>query len=183
MKCLARRLKEARELKGFTQKEVSEALKVSIGTISGYERGYREPNLYMLQKLSEFYGISLSSLISEDNHSSNIGKVIKMRRKSLNWTQSDLSKAINVSPQVISNWERQYTSPSSEDIKMLAEAMNCTADYLLGKTDNPSETDGSAIERFFDDPELEMWYKDMPKEMDEDELRKLKQMWEIMKDK
>jgi len=181
MKCLARRLKEARELKGFTQKEVSEALKISIGTISGYERGYREPNLSILQKLSEFYGISLSSLISEDNHSSNIGKVIKMRRKSLNWTQSDLSKAINVSPQVISNWERQYTSPSSEDIKVLAEVMDCTTDFLLGKTDDP--TPRKHDELFFDDPILNQWYKEIPKEINENEFRKLKQMWEIMKDK
>lgn len=107
---------------------------------------------------------------------------IKERRKSLRYTQAELAKAINVSPQVISNWERRYTTPSSEDIKMLAEAMNCTADYLLGKTDNPSETDGSAVERFFDDPDLETWYRELP-ESDEEELRQMKEIWEIIKKK
>lgn len=106
---------------------------------------------------------------------------IKLRRKNMRLTQSELAKRINVSPQVVSNWERSYTTPSSEDIKRLAEALDCTADFLLGNTDDPDTvTPEEEFNSFISDPDLQVWYQELPKSSEE-ELRQLKDIWEVIK--
>ncbi|MFJ7916075.1 MULTISPECIES: helix-turn-helix domain-containing protein [unclassified Lysinibacillus] len=65
---------------------------------------------------------------------------IKEHRKKLRYTQRQLADKINVSPQVISNWERGYTEPSPEDIKKLSSVLDVSSDYLLGLSDEPEKT-------------------------------------------
>lgn len=60
-----------------------------------------------------------------------IGKRIKAFRKKLNITQTELSKLVGVSPQVVSNWERDYTSPNHEYISKLTNVLGVSADYIL----------------------------------------------------
>lgn len=67
-----------------------------------------------------------------------VGKRIKELRKSLKLTQSEFAKRVNVSPQVVSNWERDYTKPNSEDIERIATSLNTKTDYLYGLSDDPS---------------------------------------------
>ena len=52
-----------------------------------------------------------------------IGTQIKSLRKKRNWTQQQLAEKINVSSQVISNWERGYTIPTAKDIKIMAKEL------------------------------------------------------------
>lgn len=65
-----------------------------------------------------------------------IGSRIKAKRKENRFTQIELAKLVNVSPQVISNWERGYSDLSSVDVARLADVLNCSTEYLLGKIDN-----------------------------------------------
>jgi transcriptional regulator with XRE-family HTH domain len=65
-----------------------------------------------------------------------IGSRIREQRQKLRWTQKELAKKVNVSAQVISNWERGYTTPDSDDISRLSKAMNISSDYLLGTSEN-----------------------------------------------
>ena len=61
---------------------------------------------------------------------------IKLLRKSKGLTQSQLGKLINKSSQVISNWERGYTSSiNQDDIKNLANALSVSASDLLEDID------------------------------------------------
>ena len=61
------------------------------------------------------------------------GEKIKELRKKFELTQKQLAEKIHVSSQVISNWERGYSTPDSEDVKKLAEALDCSIDQLLGR--------------------------------------------------
>ncbi|CEH28013.1 DNA-binding helix-turn-helix protein [Aneurinibacillus migulanus] len=72
-----------------------------------------------------------------------IGRRIKEQRQKVKWTQKELAKKVNVSPQVISNWEREYTTPDSTHIALLSKAMQVSSDYLLGHTDDPSFKTGA----------------------------------------
>lgn len=62
---------------------------------------------------------------------------IKERRKMKHLTQKELAEKVLVSPQVISNWERGYTSPNGGDLSRLAATLDCSADFLLGLTNEP----------------------------------------------
>jgi transcriptional regulator with XRE-family HTH domain len=59
---LGARLKEAREKKRLTQMEVAKKLGISNGTLSGYERNYRDPDTNILAKLSALYEVSVDWL-------------------------------------------------------------------------------------------------------------------------
>lgn len=69
-----------------------------------------------------------------------VGSRIKEQRKKIRYTQKMLADKVSASPQVISNWERGYTEPSADDISRLSEALECSSDYLLGKSNNPNQT-------------------------------------------
>ncbi|MGG3867098.1 helix-turn-helix domain-containing protein [Brevibacillus laterosporus] len=60
-----------------------------------------------------------------------IGQRIKELRKKKKWTQQELATRVNVSPQVISNWEISYTNPNHDDIYRLSESLEVSADYIL----------------------------------------------------
>lgn len=62
---------------------------------------------------------------------------IKEQRKLRRLTQKQLADKISVSPQVISNWERNYTKPNGDDLSRLASALDCSIDYLLDLTNEP----------------------------------------------
>ena len=58
-----KRLKDLRLEKGLTQKQVAEQLGISSTCYSGYEQGYREPDLKTLIKICKFFEISADYLL------------------------------------------------------------------------------------------------------------------------
>ena len=52
-------IKDLRKQKKLSQQQVSEQLGITRVALSHYETGKRDPNLHMLQKLSEFYNVSI----------------------------------------------------------------------------------------------------------------------------
>jgi transcriptional regulator with XRE-family HTH domain len=64
METLGSRLKSARAKVGMTQDVVSKKLGISFGTLSGYERNYRDPDTETLSKLAEMYDVSVSWLVT-----------------------------------------------------------------------------------------------------------------------
>lgn len=54
-------------------------------------------------------------------------------------TQDQLGGMVGVSKQTISNWEHDYRSPDSDDLRNLCRALKCTADYLLELVSEPTE--------------------------------------------
>lgn len=50
--------------------------------------------------------------------------------------QDQLGGAVGVSKQTISNWEHDVSKPNANYIRELCQVLNCSADYLLGLTDD-----------------------------------------------
>lgn len=62
---LAAKLTELRQSRGISQKELADYLGITREAYSHYERSTREPNLEVIMKLVNFYGIQVSDLINE----------------------------------------------------------------------------------------------------------------------
>ena len=60
---LGQRLKELREERGLTQKEVADALNIHSVTYLHYEKDQREPPLSLLADMAKFYGESVDYLL------------------------------------------------------------------------------------------------------------------------
>ena len=60
---LGKRLKELREEKGLTQKQLAEELGINSVTYLHYEKEQREPPLSLLADFALFYGVSVDYLL------------------------------------------------------------------------------------------------------------------------
>ncbi len=61
-------LKEIRKKKGYSQLKVAMDLNISREALSYYENGKRSPDINMLLKMSEYFGVSIDYLITGKNY-------------------------------------------------------------------------------------------------------------------
>lgn len=65
------RLKELRQSKGLTLDDIEKATGINRGTYSNYENGNTEPRLETWQKLANYFGVSVPSLMGLDEITTN----------------------------------------------------------------------------------------------------------------
>lgn len=56
-------LKTIREIKGMKQSDAAEMIGISVDTLSNYERGKSYPDIPILRKIEEVYGVPYDRLI------------------------------------------------------------------------------------------------------------------------
>lgn len=56
-------IRKLREERGMIQKELADLLGIDRTSLSAYETGKRVPDIYMLCKIADIFGISLDTLI------------------------------------------------------------------------------------------------------------------------
>ncbi|EUJ23459.1 transcriptional regulator [Listeria floridensis FSL S10-1187] len=70
--------------------------------------------------------------------------------------------------------------PGIDKIQRVADYFGVSVDYLLGRDHRyVLEEDEAAFQAFINDPELYVWYKELPTR--EEELQDLRELWELMK--
>lgn len=58
-------------------------------------------------------------------------------RKKRELSQDDLAQRSGLQPAAVSHFETGARKPSFDNLRRLADALSVTADYLLGRTDDP----------------------------------------------
>ena len=75
-----------------------------------------------------------------------LGERLQKSRTILKLSQEEVASSLNVSPAVISNYEKGERTPSVEMLMALARLYHCSTDYLLGfEKDNPKSIDVSML--------------------------------------
>ena len=75
-----------------------------------------------------------------------IAERIKLCAKEKNITVKSLLQDAGVGEKMVSNMSGKNGSyPQSDKIAQIAKVLNCSVDYLLGRTDNPEITGGTYI--------------------------------------
>ncbi len=67
-----------------------------------------------------------------------LGQRLTELRKKKGWTQEELAKKLNVSPQAVSKWEKDVSFPDVTLLTTIAETFDTSIDYLLGHEKHPS---------------------------------------------
>lgn len=62
---------------------------------------------------------------------------LKARREALGLSQSDLARSLGLTPQAVSAYENGVRRADGDVIAAIADVLKCSADYLLGRTENP----------------------------------------------
>lgn len=83
-------------------------------------------------------------------------------------SQADLAKRAGLQPAAISHFETEERSPSFENLRRLADALEISIDYLLVRTPEP-ESAGPVVDRLYRD------FRKMSAE-DQDTIAKMAEM-------
>lgn len=63
---------------------------------------------------------------------------LKAARALRGWGQAELAEATKLQVSAISHFETGSRSPSFDNLRKLADALQVTTDYLIGRSDSPS---------------------------------------------
>lgn len=115
-----------------------------------------------------------------------IAKRIKYIRESLKdkdnkWTQGYVAERIGVARVTYTAYENDTKTPPPDIIINIADLFDVTADYLLGRSDNPNKNEDEAFAEFIKDPKLRRWFKSLP-ESEEEDIARLKRIWDAFKE-
>lgn len=156
----ALRLKEAREIQGYSQKELSSMLNVSQSTVASWETQKREPTLDTLFDVAKKLNTSLDYLLGLSNKSTiysfqeppkmqnstnflSIGESIKRIRISKNFSQKKLADLLKIGQASVSAWERGAKIPLCTNVIEMAKVFQTTTDYILGISEKPNNVSTS----------------------------------------
>lgn len=111
---------------------------------------------------------------------------LRSARKQNKLSQEKLAELVGTTKATISNYENEYSSPSNEMLAKLADVLNTTTDYLLGRTDQPafvkskttSKITEVEIEEFINNPKIQTKYRG--RKLTDEEIVKVSKMLEVI---
>ena len=150
------RLKELRKEKGLNQTEIAKELHISQQTYSQWESDKRNPSQKTLEKLANFFNVSVSYLLGEtsirnftelttskeQSHAPSgqtIGERLKSARKEAGLLQEEVAEHFNITQQAYQVWESGKRNPKKETLQKLADYFNVSYAYLAG-VESPLES-------------------------------------------
>ena len=144
------RIKELREKENVSQRQLAEALGVTRSSINQFEQQYDIIPIKRLNQIANFFHVSIDYLLglTEIKQYKNSkfeidfelsSKRLKEWRKSKKLTQQKLGEKLNASSFVIIHHENQRTILNTPFLYELCTKYHISADYLLGKIDEPQE--------------------------------------------
>ena len=142
------RLVELRENNFIKQYDIAKILNIHKGAYNQYETEHVIIPIKHLNTLCNYFGVSVDYIfgfVKENNYKNSkndidknvAGNNLKYFRKENKITQEKLAKDLNVSRTTITEYERGTNLIATPFLYDVCKKYNISADYLLGKIDNP----------------------------------------------
>lgn len=128
----------------YNGQTLSEKLGYGYNTIYRYLECKRTPTVEKIIALADFFNCSVDFLLGLDDnnliHSFNKCAPFKDRfavlLKKEGVKQSELEKKTKISHSTMGYWKNGKKQPTIDNIIKIANALNCSVDYVLGRTDD-----------------------------------------------
>lgn len=140
---------EMKKIDKITASSIATYLGISKKTLSNYVNGDAYIPLTHLNKLCNFFNVSLDYLLGltqEENYKDNIkidnldsisiGKRLKETRKNLKISQEQVANIIGVNKSSISRYEQGNTLILTICLYTYCQKYNISSDYIIGKNKN-----------------------------------------------
>lgn len=88
---IAKKLKELREQKNLSKKQLTDKIDINYSTYNNYEAGTREPGAEQLVSLAKFHGVSVDYLL-DSNEDLSIDVLLSMLAEKLGYELSEEKK-------------------------------------------------------------------------------------------
>ncbi len=132
----------------YKQKDAAKKLGISASLYSSYKKEKKIMPIKHLNTLCNFYHISIDYIFSLNKKTKYNGskemidkKLLSLRlkdfRKENKLTQEKLAEILNIGKGTIAEYERGNYIISTTSLYTICKNYNISADYLLGKIDNP----------------------------------------------
>ena len=143
-----KRIIDLREKHNLKQYEIAEILQLAPTTYSNYENEYKLMPIKYLNELYNLFSVSIDYVFQftnlkvyksehkQVNRKSSVLRLKELRIKK-RITQNTLADFLKVSQSTISNIESGINIISTPFLYQICKKYNISADYLLGKTDEP----------------------------------------------
>lgn len=131
-------LKKLRRSRGLTQDQLAAIIGVERSSVGKYESTNTIPSIDVLNAIADHFEVSIDYLLGRNDDTIHINdKIYRIRnaRVSKNLTQQELAKLLGVSRSTIAMWETNASQPNNEMLVGLADYLEVSVDYLLGRTD------------------------------------------------
>ena len=135
MSVFAEQLKTLRKKNSLTQKELAEKVGVKQNSYANWENGNREPNIEMLVRIADYFDVSLDYLLGGKmkNITEEFSLCLKKLRMKRKLSQKQIAEELKISQQQYSKWEGGIITPNAETLVRLADYLDVSVDYLLGR--------------------------------------------------
>lgn len=142
MSKLSEQLIELMNEDGLTQKTLAEKLNTSHSKISLYINDKSLPAFDVFVMLIEFFNCSADYLIGKNDYPEReriylsvqpFGPRLKQILKERKISQYSFQKSAKISWSVLHSWFTEKSLPSIDNLKKVAEKLDCSVDYLLGR--------------------------------------------------
>ena len=110
MTALSEMLYDLRKQKNIAQKDIAQALNISNASYNMYEKGKREPNIYMLQRMAAYFDVSLDYLMTGKNEPKEKAPELTARE------ERDIKKDLDSLREKLENKELGPAAYDGEDI-------------------------------------------------------------------
>lgn len=147
--------------RNITAYKLSKDTGISQALISNWKKGTKIPASDNLLKIADYFNVSIDYLLGKENLIENKTNILQedtilqtehigflerlkslCKEKSLNI--SVLLKDLELNPNSIKNWEKG-NFPNIQILIQIADYFHCSTDYLLGRTDNPTDNQMTQI--------------------------------------
>lgn len=144
--CKIPKLFELMKERNITAKKLSDDTKISTGNISDWKSGRSTPSAERIVLLATYFGVSSDYLLGLDTEQkvggdtsdvANYGKAtvecIQQELDRRGIKPATMSKDLGFSNGLFSQWKSGMQNPSAEKIIKIADYLDCSVDYLLGR--------------------------------------------------
>ena len=145
-------IKQLREDHHLTQKDIANILEISRGLYAQYEIADKIIPIRHLNTISNYFNVSIDYLLglttiknykntNKEINNLKFSNRLKELRKELKLTQEKLAQNLNTTHSVISAYEKNKSLIITSFLYQICKKYNISADYLLGKIDDPKYLD------------------------------------------
>ncbi len=120
------RLKEARLKKGYTQEQLAKRIGVAKSTLTGYEKGNREPNISTISKILKELNIDANYLWQDEPHLPTTLTLEEIETLLKKYRCLDSQGKEIVDFILLKEWERSTSSPELNDFTLYQQCSMLT---------------------------------------------------------
>ncbi len=156
LEVISSRIKQLREEKNLTVRELAENLNISKSTLSGWENENRKPDYKAIISLSNYFDVSSDYLLglTDDRydfaHKNTFEEIVYIRICDL-VSKIDISNLKEQDENLINKYTSSPTTPVYEELCRLSEILNTSVPWIIGMVDTPEK------EYYYTDPMNDDW--------------------------